>query len=80
MLHCSDNVLGPGGAGGHGVTNDPPVREEASLEATMGHQASDVEDDSHGVEDDVDEDSFEDPNLFTVNRFGRTVGSHRSYR
>ena len=43
MMNCSENVLGPGGAGGHGVSNYPPDRDEASLEATIGHKARDFE-------------------------------------
>ena len=42
-MNCSENVLGPGGAGGHGVSNDPPDSGEASLEAKTGHMASGVE-------------------------------------
>ena len=43
MINCSENVLGPGGAGVHGVSNDPPDSGEASLEAKTGHMASGVE-------------------------------------
>ena len=51
MLHCSENVPGPGGAGGHdGVRNDPPDSGEASIEATLGHMASGF--DGRGVEGD----------------------------
>ena len=44
MLNCKENVLGPGGAGGHGVSNDPPDSGEAFDKANKGHMASGVED------------------------------------
>ena len=44
MMNCSENVLGPGGAGGHGVSNDPPDSGEAFVKANNGHMASGVED------------------------------------
>ena len=43
MLHCNDDVSCPGGASGHGVSNDPPDSEEAFLKATIGQQASGIE-------------------------------------
>ena len=42
-IHCNDDVSGPGGAGGHGVSNDPPDSEEAFLKANIGQQASGIE-------------------------------------
>ena len=43
MSHCKDNLLGPGGAGVHGVSNDPPDSGEASVEAKIGHMARGIE-------------------------------------
>ena len=43
MMNCSDNVLGPGGAGMHGVSNDPPDSGETSVEAKIWHTASRIE-------------------------------------
>ena len=36
MSHCSENLLGPGGAGGQGVSNDPPDGGRVYLNTTNG--------------------------------------------
>ena len=39
MLNCSENLLGPVGAGGQRGSNAPMARERAFLNANQGHQA-----------------------------------------
>ena len=39
MLNCSENLLGPGGAGGQRGSNAPTASERVLVNTKKGHQA-----------------------------------------